>query len=307
MEFSKNRKIKALVIFLMRTEGMTQVMRVFKNVLKLIKWLIGGVEVQFLVLCVGQNCSLKCRDCSNLAPYAPKDMLIYDCESIIADLETFTSKIMSIELLQIQGGEPFLYKDIDKIITYAGQNRKIKHIRITTNSTIIPRQQTMNLLRQYDVSITLSDYPVTASKRKILEQRLKEEKIRYEVYEFLGGRGGGLWRNMGYMVPREADNEIVRKRFLSCAFSGCTTLENGVIGHCSRSTNAPYVQNYVPARGELLEIRKNHLKIRFLWWYIFQLKMFKGKCMECCRRCLGSSGGEEIEPAIQLIGTGKGK
>ncbi len=228
------------------------------------------------------------------------ERMAYDDREIIADLNRLTAGIKGIDVFQIQGGEPLIYKNLDKIIQYAGKNRKIKKITITTNSTVLPDRKIINLLKKYDVSMQLSSYPVTAGRREELSKLLEREKINFQVYDFLGGKGGGKWRAMGFMVPREKNSEIVRKRYASCVFAGCTTLENGVIGRCSRSTNAPSVQNYDPVRGELFDVRKKHLKIRFLWWYLIQPRLFPKQCMECCRRCLGSAQGEEVEPAVQL-------
>lgn len=61
----------------------------------------------FLVLVVGQACSLKCKNCANFAPYAPKEMLHYSFADIQRSLTVIWNALGGIQKVQIQGGEPF--------------------------------------------------------------------------------------------------------------------------------------------------------------------------------------------------------
>ena len=46
--------------------------------------------IRFLVVLVGQACNLRCRDCGNFAPFAPKETLRYDVNRIIGHLKIIT-------------------------------------------------------------------------------------------------------------------------------------------------------------------------------------------------------------------------
>lgn len=64
----------------------------------------GRYCVESLVICVGQACSLKCKECGNLAPYAPIESMHYNVDEIINDLDCFLKAIDYLCVLQIQGG-----------------------------------------------------------------------------------------------------------------------------------------------------------------------------------------------------------
>lgn len=93
--------------------------------------------IHFLVITVGQACNLRCKNCGNFAPFAPKQTLRYDSRKIVEKLSTIT-KYADIRLLQIQGGEPFLYSELSHILEFVKQCSAIGKCLIATNGTIMP-------------------------------------------------------------------------------------------------------------------------------------------------------------------------
>ena len=70
-----------------------------------------------LVISVGQACNYKCRDCGNFAPYAPAKFRRYSFEDLKNWITLLAQCTDGIHTVQIQGGEPFLYSDLGKVIT----------------------------------------------------------------------------------------------------------------------------------------------------------------------------------------------
>lgn len=102
-------------------------------------------RIRFLVLWVGTKCTLKCRDCCNLIPYLTQKS--YEVNDIVANIEYITEN-MDIEVLQIQGGEPFTHKDISKVIEICAMNSKIHKIEIASNGTVMPSEEAINIIRK---------------------------------------------------------------------------------------------------------------------------------------------------------------
>lgn len=84
---------------------------------------IGRMRIPFLVVSVGQACNYKCRDCGNLAPYSPEGFRRYDVNDIVQSLAIIFRHVHRLDCIQIQGGEPFLYTDLDKLLIYLGSQK----------------------------------------------------------------------------------------------------------------------------------------------------------------------------------------
>ena len=62
--------------------------------------------------------------------------------------------------IRVLGGEPFLNKDLDKIINKLLKSNKIQRIEVVTNGTIIPNnKELLNILSNSRVNISISKYP----------------------------------------------------------------------------------------------------------------------------------------------------
>lgn len=70
-------------------------------------------EMNALSFWVGTKCTLRCRDCCNIIPYHSQTS--FDIDLLISDLRKLLG-ICKINLLQIQGGEPFTHPQIKKLI-----------------------------------------------------------------------------------------------------------------------------------------------------------------------------------------------
>ena len=97
-----------------------------------------------IVVIVGQNCTLKCKDCANFSPYLSKILPFYPTQEIIADMQELI-KEAQIAYLQFQGGEFFYHPDAREILAFAVRSPRIHSICIATNATIIPKDSVLNI------------------------------------------------------------------------------------------------------------------------------------------------------------------
>ena len=95
---------------------------------------------------VTECCSLKCQDCANLMQYYNNPMKL-DATEIIETFGNFIETVDALLDLRILGGEPFLYTELDQIIEAFAGCSKVKRIAIYTNSTILPKDRVLRIMK----------------------------------------------------------------------------------------------------------------------------------------------------------------
>ena len=256
--------------------------------------------IHFLVVTVGQACNLRCKNCGNFAPFAPKETLRYDVHTILEKLKIIT-KFADIRLLQIQGGEPFLYSELFRILEFVKQCPSVKKCLIATNGTIIPKNRRgggeWQILQDEKFIVRISNYPVNTDQSSRIQEWCRERGIQSELYHFVSK--DDKWYNLGLeMECHTANDEQQRKaeyRFQNCLFRNCLTLENGILGRCSRSVIAKQVQGFPEKEGDYLPVEEDLEFGERLERYINIPQH-----MEACCHCNGTGRENLIEVALQL-------
>jgi len=267
-----------------------------------VQYVSSGIpSIPYLVISIGQACNLKCRDCGILSPYAPQSALLYDISSIINDLSIIAKNCDTIDRLQIQGGEPFLHPNLvdllDSLLEQKPFINCIKKIEIATNGTIVPASNVLERMCNDKLFVRISNYSnLKQIKPNVTETIacLDEHKIKYRIYNFTSRRD--LWYRKGdFNISPELDDSVVADRFSSCKNRNCLTMENSILGYCSRSTISKNIQKFIPKHNDYLCIKDNEYFYEELYKYINN-KHF----MESCRYCYGTDAAYLVEPAIQL-------
>ena len=248
--------------------------------------------IDFFVLSVGQACSLKCKNCGNFAPYSQMESLHYNLRDIIEDLKKVFSVVDYIFSLQIQGGEPFLYREIDELLLFLKTVNNLGGVSIATNGKHVPKDSFWNNASGLNLCIRVSNYP--GYKAVLSEQLCRKKNVDYVLYEFAGN--AGTWRSLGNesRIYDLQGKQSLDYRYLICPFRMCLSLEDGIIARCSRAVNASKVQGFKHRKGDVISIREgSDLRESLRKYYI------NPKAMTACLYCKGGEG-EEIPPAEQL-------
>lgn len=250
------------------------------------------LETRFLSVCVGQACNYKCKDCANFAPFAHKENLRYEIDTIKRDLENIMPYFSIIDTLHIQGGEPFVYSDLPMLIKYIGEGygNKIKNIQIATNGSIVPSKETLEVLSEERCTVRISDYK-KENTEKVLIEKLEEYGIGYKKYDFAGMKGE--WNDSGGMDYVSPINEDVFNKVLECSWCMCYMMENGIIGRCARSIPARTLQDINIKKEDYINVREPIDIVEVSKYFMFIHPM------ESCKHCKGSRG-EPIQAAIQI-------
>ncbi len=106
-------------------------------------------------------CTLNCENCMQFLPYWKEGRRKeVPFEEIKTNVDTYFKCVDYLLDLDIVGGEPFLYSQIEKFIKYIGENyrNRIGYVGFITNGMIVPDDRILELLSKYSIEVSISDY-----------------------------------------------------------------------------------------------------------------------------------------------------
>lgn len=199
-------------------------------------------------------CSLNCENCSQFVPYW-RDKTPFRLNELKQDLDLYFSAVDYVMDMNIVGGEPFLYNELDEYISYLGKNYRsqIGYLGIITNGTIIPKNETFELMKKYDVGISISDYSKEVNyKNKIdmLCKKIEENDISYVRNENI------QWFDFGF--PHNTYNykyEECAKHMRNCN-TICHCLNDGKVFYCGTAWAAQKAGIFPEDKKNCVDLRE---------------------------------------------------
>lgn len=217
------------------------------------------VVIPRLVVQLTQKCTLKCKSCNNLMQYY-EEPVHFDVEEIIRSLELLMSKVDRVLIMELIGGEPFIYPELKKIIKYLQKKGFADYYEITTNGTVLPSEEIFDELKRLNVCIRISEYEKSIKKNNIIE-KCKEYNIKYEELENLS------WIDSKEISERKLNDSEMRTSYSKCpSVRYCKTLSNCKIFCCARAASLYDLcickdsSNYI----DLLKCEKNDIRDFYL-------------------------------------------
>lgn len=181
-------------------------------------------------LMITTRCTLHCKECHNLMPYykQPKD---YKAEEIIEWIKNICDAVDEWICLELVGGEPFLYRDLLKVLRYVLTENKIQQIEFTTNASIIPSREILELLCDKKIYVKISEYPKLIDSSKLVVI-LDQYKIRYDIMKNM------RWTKTGALTSRNRTDVDLQSQYLNCRQAKtCRTILNGRMYVCSKAAS----------------------------------------------------------------------
>lgn len=181
-----------------------------------------------IVFALSNECSLQCKNCSMLMPLYKENwhVTIDEAKNNIDSLLSAVDEVLNFNVI---GGEPFIYKDLDKVLDYLLKLDKVKQVSVFTNGMNKPNESVLALLKNPKISVVLSDYGnlVKMSEFVVL---LEENHINLSV------RSDNYWIDFGGVQSRKRDESELRQSFDNCMFSGnCKALLGDKFFVCERA------------------------------------------------------------------------
>ncbi len=234
---------------------------------------------------ITERCSLKCKDCSNLMQYySSPDNIPFD--EIIKDFDKLLKSVDHVYELRLIGGEPFMNKDIYKILQHLCNEKKINKIVIYTNATIPLKTDQLDVLKNHKIVFSVTDYGNLSRNTSKVIKTLEENQIPYRHYPPQN------WTDSGVIHDYKRNTKEMEDLFDQCCGKNLLTATDGLLFRCPFAANAHRLKaipfdkkNSIPLGSPKSDIADYTSKISYL---------------PACNYCKGRSyGSPEIEPAIQ--------
>lgn len=249
------------------------------------------VDIPFVEMTVTTKCNLRCRCCSNLIPYLPRQEHIPLLENI-DNLKRLLDNVHRIYRLKIHGGEPLSYPYLEEFLQFALQEEKIIDVRISTNGSIIPSASLLNIMKNPKFVLHISGYPFMKKKAACLMEVLHCSRIRYYYME------EQTWCCLGdYRYRKERSRTKTMEMISECNMRKCTSYYHGKIFVCSWAAN----RFAILGKEDGIEIKNDGMQNDIYDFY-------EQKYFECCSYCNGITGDSPvIIPGEQLERRPEGK
>ena len=186
---------------------------------------------------VTEKCNLACSFCNMFIPHyeLPKHR---DIQIILSDIDSYFNLVDYVSIFHLVGGEPFLHPNIKNIIEYILEkySDKIDKFIITTNGTVLPKEEILEILKNNNVILSVSNYSNKLEKLKSKVDRVlgtyQENNINHYV------RNNIEWYDFGDLrIKNNMSEEELIDHFDSCTapFRG---LNDGKFYYCHLNTSA---------------------------------------------------------------------
>jgi len=253
------------------------------------------VPIDFFEVWVGQRCSLRCKECCHLIPYA--DPVFYEMDTVIADCSAFLD-LCEIEFFSIVGGEPFCHPELYRLLDFFSGRHDVLDGKIVTNGTVMPDRRTINSLKnlkgKFEVRIDL--YPGKEEFTSRFYNSLLEEGIRCHLTRF----EEWSWKRLGGPEQERLSTKAAKDAFARCWDKQCYTLANGEFTACPRGILSEHVFSIPKRRFEHMRILDDKSKAtsKALIATCMTHKAYK----DYCRHCLGmtKTNLDDVTPGVQI-------
>ncbi len=211
---------------------------------------------------VTTKCTMNCKQCNTFIPYfTEKTHLNYTTfEQFKSDLDKLLKSIDYVDYFGLVGGEVLLTKDLNKMLKYALSKRKLHHVFIATNGTILPSSELIKTMKNKKFCLQLSDYrKVTGLRENVtikfdeFKKLLKDNNITFITTE----SDNPIFFEMPKLYKDTQDKETLRCQFDKCWGQYCNMICDGIITQCTLSV---YISRNFDLsdgiKGEIVDIRK---------------------------------------------------
>jgi hypothetical protein len=240
---------------------------------------------------ITERCSLKCVSCSNLMQYydRPNDVTV---DESLSDMAGLLSVVDEINEVRVIGGDPFMNKRYDEVVSGLTGNPKINRVVLYSNGIIIPTDKHLPALKNDKVFVIVTDYDDLSRNRDTIVALFKEHGIAHHVQKADG------WNDCSDIGQGNRSDEQLEHMFRNCCVKNYATMIGGRLFRCPFSANADrlhaipdFPEDHVSVRGAKdTATLKEEVRA-----YLYD-KPFLKTCDYCNGRVFGGDG---VTPGVQ--------
>ena len=214
---------------------------------------------------VTTRCTMNCRECNTKIPEYNKNgthVNIQKFDQFKKDLDTLLKAVDYINFFGFVGGEPLLSKELPQLIEYAKKQRKIKHIFIASNATILPSKELIDVIKNNkNISVQVSDYRnvknIKSGAKVQYDETMKIYKENHvQLNNYQEKRGATTWFTMPKVYVDKQDPCKIQTIFNKCFCQHVNMFCDGKIHQCMLSLYA-YNNLSLPdeMKAEVIDVR----------------------------------------------------
>jgi len=202
-----------------------------------------ALHIKNLDVQITERCSLKCTNCSNLMQFYEKPVN-EDLDLLFSSLDRFMDSINEIDEFRVLGGDPFMNKDMHKVVNKLVSYEKAGKVIVYTNGKIIPKGPNLECLKNEKVILDMTNYGIVSNNAQAIIKVCEDNNIKYSESVTT------VWQDCGEILPFQKRTEEEKKRkFIDSCNSDTLSLLKGKLYRCPFSANAENL-NAVPKNKE---------------------------------------------------------
>lgn len=182
---------------------------------------------------ITQKCSLCCKECGAFVPeiVSPKT---YPVARVVENVRAYCSAFDVVHHIALQGGEPFMHRNLEEIVSGIAEIPNLIFIDVVTNGTITPKQRTLNTLSKNGVCVIVSDYGEASSQAAEVTRLCSDNVIFTDYYRYTTDSDWGMQHPI---FERNRDSGENDRIFRNCTAheSVCCQIMDGKLHRCSFS------------------------------------------------------------------------
>ena len=253
-------------------------------------------------ICLTEKCTLKCKKCAHACYAVKKDKEDLTFQQVKNTADVFFSKVDYIQEFVLIGGEPLLYEKLPQVIEYIGSKyrNQINIFSITSNGTILPSKELINVCKKYNVLFRISNYTNSISNLEYQYNKLaklfRDNKVQCRI-----GNKETTWMDYGFdYYERKCSNEELVEVFDKCN-TPCHEIRENRFYYCVMARSVSDNLSYNVGEDDYLDINKlvgDNGKEEFLKYILGYSE--KGY-LDMCRFCHGADCKNYPIPAAEQM------
>ena len=251
---------------------------------------------------VSAKCTFKCKNCNMFMPYY-KTNVEYTLGELKSNIDQFFNVVDYVCYIGFIGGEPLLFTNLTELIKYIKEKYadKVGNFTIHTNGSIEPTDDFIDVIKQFNITVAVSDYGEQSPCREIMLKTIKvleENGINPDVRSTLE------WRDVGFPInPNNFSDDEMKVHAKACS-ADWRGINDGKFYYCNIAWSAEKAGLTVLEPDDYLVMRdlaKNKEQGKEKLLKLSEGYFDKGY-MSFCRKCggCGADNTKLVVPGVQL-------
>jgi len=263
---------------------------------------VDNLVVKHIDVVITEQCSMKCRDCCNLMQFysRPKNS---DTNLLFKSVDRLMECVDHLYELRVIGGDPFMNKEIHKIINKVVKYKNVDSVVVYTNGRIVPKGKNLNCLKNKKVRLQITNYsdsravlthPSIVAQHDEAVKVLSSNNIKFVSEKVI------KWDYIGTLKFIKETPTQLRNKFMDCCANDLFSLLDGVLYKCPVSAHGTNLKAFsFNAKYDSVDLIDEKITLKNLKKKLIDF-YHNNKYVTACSYCKGRGYGEgEVGAAVQ--------